>query len=182
MTRTLKCAFYKEENLITGRFSFSLCLLFSVPLCLFLFLYFSLSSSLPISLSLSLFLSLFLCLSLPLSLSLYLSLCLSLSQSLFFSLSLSLFSLPLCLSLSFSLSLFPSLSVIFWFQSGFRKPLAPEPRTVRLPAPPPYCGLLGFYLRTDWTSLPHYFSTLLLVTKFVALDTSFHGTIKWNSQ
>lgn len=174
MTRTLKCAFYKEENLITGKFSFSLCLLFSVPLCLSLFLCFSLSSSLPISLSLSLFLSLF---SVSPCLSIYLSLCLSLSQSLVFSLPLSL-SLPLCLSLSFSLSLFPSLSVTFWFQSGCRKPLAPEPRAVRLPAPPPYCGLLGFYLRTDWTSLPHYFFTLLLVTKFVALDTSFHGAIK----
>lgn len=139
-----------------------------------------LSPSLPISLSLSLFL----CLSLPLSLSLYLSLCLSLN--LFFSLSLALSFLCPSLSLfiflfvclSLFLSLFPSLSVIFWFQSGFRKPLAPEPRTVRLQTPPPYCGLLGFYLRTDWTSLPHYFPTLLLVTKFVALDTSFHGAIK----
>ena len=119
-------------------------------------------------------------LSLPASLSIFLSVSPSLNLS--FSLSLSLFSLPLCLSLSFSLYLFPSLSVTFWFQSGCRKPLAPEPRAVRLPAPPPYCGLLGFYLRTDWTSLPHYFSTLLLVTKFVALDTSFHGAIKWNSQ
>ena len=172
MTRTLKCAFYKGENLITGRVSFSLCLFLSLCFCL--------SFSLPILLSLFLFLSLFSCLSLPLSASLSVSLSLNLS------LSLSPFSLPLPVSifvcLSVFLSLFLSLSVIFWFQSGFRKPLAPESRTVRLQAPPPYCGLLGFYLHTDWTSLPHYLSTLLLVTKFVALDTSFHGAIKGNSQ
>ena len=153
-----------------GRFSFSLCLFF--PLC------FCLSSSLPILRSLFLFLSLFTCLSLPFSVSLFLFL--SPSVSLFLSLSfLYLFlSLFIFVCLSLFLSLFLSLSVIFWFQSGFRKPLAPESRTVRLQAPPPYCGLLGFYLHTDWTSLPHYFSTLLLVTKFVALDTSFHGAIK----
>lgn len=79
-------------------------------------------------------------------------------------------------SLSLSLPLTPS--VISWFQSGFRKPLAPEPRNVQPQTLTPYCGLVEFYLPKDWASLPHYFSTLLLVTKFVALDTSFHGTIK----
>lgn len=74
---------------------------------------------------------------------------------------------PLSLSLSFP-----------GFNQALEKRLAPEPRNVQPQTLTPYCGLLEFYLPKDWASLPHYFSTLLLVTKFVALDTSFHGAIK----